>query len=278
MSATSQQQIGVISGFQVPAGMAVDARGSVYIADASGQSIYKFARGATKPSLVLQDPGMSPMAVAVARDGTIWVANVCNGSWCQSPGHVGPGNVLGYAPGATTRSITLTPSGLGSPLDVAVSSTGQVIAGGFVQQGCFYGYCLGAGLVGAFGSDGSFTRLRIPFNSPRFTKRLRLDKQGRVVVLDGENTLTMFEFPTGAQVGTVKLVESPRGAGAIDFAFSSDGSAVWTAVSAPNGDFSWIGTNEVDYASGQLQLVMGNPSGASFGIVIAVAVSPGLIQ
>ncbi|HEY1882572.1 MAG TPA: NHL repeat-containing protein [Candidatus Cybelea sp.] len=58
-----------------PAGLATDAKGNVYVAEAAGNGAYIFDLGRPVPFSYLDDAGHEPYAVAVDRSGNAYVAN-----------------------------------------------------------------------------------------------------------------------------------------------------------------------------------------------------------
>jgi len=129
------QQLGVLTGFTSPQGITVDRKGNLYVANTNGSDVLIYARGATSPSRTLMDPGEGPADVAVAPDGTVYVANETNASGSG-------GSISIYPPGATTPSRTLTNSQfyfvigvcLDRSLNLYVSFNSSASGGGEVFQ------------------------------------------------------------------------------------------------------------------------------------------------
>jgi hypothetical protein len=79
--------------------MSVDSLGNVYIATTPEQEVVVFPKGSPTASMELNDTGEFPTDVAVALDGTVYVAN------SQNTSH-GRGSVSVYVGGALKRIIS----------------------------------------------------------------------------------------------------------------------------------------------------------------------------
>jgi len=77
--------------------MAVDKNGNVYVANQDTHEILVFAKGISTAFKTLSDPNNDPDDVAVASDGTVYVAN-----------EFGPGNIAVYIGGSTTPTRYIT--------------------------------------------------------------------------------------------------------------------------------------------------------------------------
>jgi hypothetical protein len=70
---------GSITGLQSPQGLFTDSKGSLWVADAAAQKIYKFAPGIQSPVATLSDPNGVPMGVAVdEKNGIVYVTEYEN--------------------------------------------------------------------------------------------------------------------------------------------------------------------------------------------------------
>ena len=107
------------SGWSEPQGVAIDAKGNVYVADTANARVVVLTK-AGKPLTILNDPGEFPVGVSVSTTGVIGVTNIISQSG-------GAGSVSFYSSLAET-SPTSTASGLFY----------QDYFGGFDAQGNFY--------------------------------------------------------------------------------------------------------------------------------------------
>jgi hypothetical protein len=270
-SASTQREVGLIYGM-VPAGLAVDASGNIYVADSGalsgGQRVVEFAPQLRKPLRILDDTGLQPVGIGVGADGTVYAANDCifipSFGGCQG----GPGNVVGYAPGATQPSFTLSVPGMGAPQRVAVDAGGNIVVSGY--SGVICSSCNpGKEVMGEFlSAHTKYKQLGIshPLSPGHF------DAQGRFALLRlPANMLDLYDLPSTKVVGSVSL-GAPEPDQVRDFAFSSDGNDVWAAKMVYNPGIGHEESMEFTYTAGQQAtafLVVG-----TFGYWIAV--SPGL--
>jgi hypothetical protein len=89
--------IGALSGLTNPQGVALDKQRNVYVVDQGPNVVSVFHRGKTAPFETLTDHDGYLLQVVVGNDGTVYVTDEYNFS-------LGNGNVIEYAPGATTPS------------------------------------------------------------------------------------------------------------------------------------------------------------------------------
>jgi DNA-binding beta-propeller fold protein YncE len=109
------RQIGAITqGVSNPDGIALDAQGTLYVANVTAETVTEYPAGALSPSLVLAVPGQ-PVGVAVDASGDVDVS--ARGS---KPG------IAVYAPGQTTPSSFVTSSLMDIPAQVAFDSAGNL--------------------------------------------------------------------------------------------------------------------------------------------------------
>jgi hypothetical protein len=95
-SNTIAGSINIVNG---TAGMSVDSLGNVYVASSYEQSVVVYPKGSPTASMDLSDPGEDPWDVAVALDGTVYVANARNTSG-------GRGSISVYTGGTLKRIIS----------------------------------------------------------------------------------------------------------------------------------------------------------------------------
>jgi hypothetical protein len=127
----NQKPVGQLAVSNIQA-LTVDSDGNLWVvADAYPNSlIYKYRRGAMKPSLTLNDPG-STQDIAVV-NGTVYAAN-----WTTAAGN---GNVVVYANGAQNPTETLTNPSVVNAWGLTVDGSGNIyLAAGNAQNSDFLG-------------------------------------------------------------------------------------------------------------------------------------------
>lgn len=110
-------------------GLFVDPNGDLWVAwdidygwPTQTGGAYMYAPGATTPSVVLDDPSLTPSAIAVGPDGTVYLGNWTNNTGRQT-------NIEFYAAGATEPTGTLLPPQQVDELGrVAIDRAGNVYA------------------------------------------------------------------------------------------------------------------------------------------------------
>lgn len=114
----------IVNGLSAPTGVAVDASGNVYVCNNSGfgmgpkgkssyWTVTVYHRGKAKPFEAYTDGVWNPVDVAIAGDGTVYIANYSSA-------------VTVYPPGSLHPSLTLTaPSGQ-APIGIAFDRSGNV--------------------------------------------------------------------------------------------------------------------------------------------------------
>lgn len=265
------KEIAAITGF-LPGAVAVDAAENLYVADEIFDRVIVYPRGTIQPSAILEDPGQLPYGIAVAHDGTIWVANACGtANGCtgpSSPGAIGnPGNVVAYAPGNTRPTKVITSKVVTGPSFISLNSANQIVVSGV-------GTASSGQVVGVLDLNGNFT----PLSGVLPNRPLRFDAAGRLAVLNS-GVVLIYDFPSGTLARRVRLDPEyvPR-RDLTDFAFSADGDGLWSSVYFPPP------SGGVPGFSGAIQFsVPGGRSGAAFqdeygqGMPFWVAVSPALV-
>jgi hypothetical protein len=150
------KQVGVISGVTNPQGVALDKRRNVYVADQGANAVEVFHRGQTTPFETLTDSDGYLFQVVVGNDGTVYVSNEYGLS-------LGNGNVIEYAPGATTPSREITDRHFNLVEDAGVDSRNNLYVSFFDEHvvgrvneyspGSTHGKRLSLSLSGAAGID-----------------------------------------------------------------------------------------------------------------------------
>jgi serine/threonine protein kinase, bacterial len=174
------------TGVQFPQGVAVDATGSVYVADGKGNRVLKLAAGAATPT-ELPFTGLNmPGGVAVDTAGSVYVA------------FSGSNRVLKLAAGAATPT-ELPFTGLNMPDGVAVDTAGSVYVADIWNER----------VLKLPPGAGSATEL--PFTGLDSPVGVAVDAAGTVYVTDANNN-RVLELVAGA-VAPIKLpiTGHPRG-------------------------------------------------------------------
>jgi hypothetical protein len=108
----------ITNGIDDPEGVALDANGTLYVANFMQNStgaITEYPAGSSSPSATISSGISEPIGVAVDANGTLYVTNI---------GSLNP-TVTEYPAGATSPSATIS-SGLNFPYGVAVDGTGTL--------------------------------------------------------------------------------------------------------------------------------------------------------
>jgi|HubBroStandDraft_1064217.scaffolds.fasta_scaffold92450_2 sugar lactone lactonase YvrE len=174
---SDQAPIGSITdGISGVDGLYVDAHKTLYACNFGGGTVTVYPAGSTSPSETLTGAG-SPIDVAVAKTGTVYVANFNEGT---------NGTVLVYPKGQTTPTSTLVTYGSGAfPEGMTVDSKGDL----------YVAFNDGTGQVEEFASgSGSGTNLGIHVG---YVGGLTMDKSGDLLLVD-QNVPAVDVFPPGA--------------------------------------------------------------------------------
>jgi hypothetical protein len=177
-SQTSGALLGRIAdGVQVPFGLASDSRGSIYVAMQNFTNTYIYAKGATRPKLILFDSG-TPYGVAVGGNGSVYVTE--NGF---------PTGVDVFAKGTSNPSYTIADPSFSSVYSVFVDAKGNVYVGGTRSTGG------GQVLVFSPGSHGPGTSLKLVGLGVPYS--LTMDRSGDLLV--GDYAVSVIDvYPPGA--------------------------------------------------------------------------------
>jgi hypothetical protein len=98
---TSGALLGQIGNLSAAAGLFVDSRHRLWVANSGNGNVLVFARGAGSPSKTLSDPSERPFDVAVCPNGTVFVSNYYSTI-------TGLGSISVYAKGSTSPTGTLS--------------------------------------------------------------------------------------------------------------------------------------------------------------------------
>ena len=167
----------IADGVQVPFGLASDSRGSLYVAMQNFTNTYVYAKGATRPKLIMFDSG-TPYGVAVGGNGAVYVAE--NGF---------PVGVDVFAKGTSNPSYTIVDPSFSAVYSVFVDAKGNVYVGGTRSTGG------GQVLVFSPGSHGPGTSLKLIGLGTPYS--LTMDHGGNLLV--GDYAVSVIDvYPPGA--------------------------------------------------------------------------------
>ncbi len=106
----------ITDGVDTPDGLAVDAKGDLYVANAAGSTVTVYPPGKTTPSFTYT-PGANPVAVIVGSDKTVYIAQGFEGCLC----------ITEYTEGSESSKLTIPLSQTGgSPIDVGLDASNNL--------------------------------------------------------------------------------------------------------------------------------------------------------
>ena len=214
---------GVLSTFNQPAGIAADASGNLYIADAGNDLIRKITPAAVVSTLAGVDSAGSangagidasffhPTSVSLDASGNIYVADAGNnlirkittdGTVSTFAGNIASG----------TSNGTLTATSLNNPTGVATNASGNVFVANTLNNNILEINPTGA--VSAFAGADTIGAINGPAASATFyfPNSVAVDATGNVYVADGVNNLIRKITPGGL----VSTLAGSGMAGAVD--------------------------------------------------------------
>lgn len=254
------KMVGQITGLYGPRGMAADKADNVYIESEGDSKVFVYAPPYSGgPALTLDDSGWLPYDVAVSPQGVVGVANLCSAPSC------GNGSVTFYGMGGATPCATVTDPNLSLALDVGFDDKGNLYIDG---NGPPPGY---SPIVGEI--KGGCHATKITFltttNSINFPSGIKVDKAGRIAILDvGNKVLETYNPPKkdslGSPVSTIALLGFSQ---LYAFTFRASGRGVYLGAATSSG----YRIAEFSYPAG----VPGKAFNAGGGV--GVAVTPPLV-
>lgn len=211
------------SGLVLPMGVATNGGGGglraaaplAYVADSGNQRVVVFT-DTCKTIRVLDDGGYTPSDVAVARDGTVAVTNLCATSSC------GSGNIAFYAPGSS--HVTRVATGLMS----------EYYYGDFDKHGNFYndgfsGTTVEVGVV----PSGSTSDRATGISGIQFPGGIQVARNGTINI-DDQSCACIQIYKGSRHAGTVEL---PGVVKPVTFALDKSNKHLWvTDVSSKRVD------------------------------------------
>ena len=219
-----------LSGFEEPQLLTTDRTGNLYVANTDEANVEVFPRPYhDKPTFTIPDPREAPVDVAVAKDGTVALINICQGtgSQCRQPGSIYLfANLQATAPCATINAGTT----ISGPLAGAFDANGRLYVDGVnayttSRIGVVIGEC----------SATTLTALK-PNTSVHFAAGLQVDVDGNIAVVDsgGPTGLTTIDVFAPPKAGSKKLIlfsQQPLLDSTVvaSFALTKDGKHLYTA-------------------------------------------------
>ncbi|MBD5654408.1 MAG: hypothetical protein IAI50_04420 [Candidatus Eremiobacteraeota bacterium] len=122
-----------VNGFGLPVGLAVDKDDNLYVGDATGNVVWKVAKGSKTPVKLKLTGLADPTGVAVSPSNDLYVSN-------EDPGSEGGDKVFGFVLGKTKPFATIT-SELNGPYAIGFQGNGTLFVGnGSNNPGYITGY------------------------------------------------------------------------------------------------------------------------------------------
>lgn len=235
----------ITNGILGPGGLTTDRKGNLYVADEGPISgtwtVQVYAPGATSPTKSYTTDLSSPTDTAVAKDGTIYIANF-NG--------LSNGWVAVYPKGNVSKEYRLSDFGGGAPLSVALDRKENLYVMYDVNNGSAVneyapGATTGTNLNLAFSSGGG----------------IQVDPAGNILVAQQLDPSEILIFPPG-QTQPSQTIPMPGGGEPFNFALNHKSKALFVG--------EYFSANQVDrfaYPSTKFQYVIANgfnnPSGVA---------------
>jgi hypothetical protein len=217
---TAGKQTAQLTGFSLPQGLALDTAGNLYVADTNNSRIQVYAAGFKGTPTTINDPGESPVSVAIDGKGNLGVANILTtGS--------GPGSVSFFNDGGTLL-MTLSNSNFAKVFFDAFDDKGNLYIDGTNASGAF----VAGEVVG--GVSGKAITILATGNSVGFPGGIAISSRGKIA-LDDQQNLTIFTYnaPVGGSLGMPIATTPLTGAGdPISFAFTRTNKRIWVADAA----------------------------------------------
>ncbi len=261
------KQTRALGGFNEPQGVTTDAHGTFYVANTIARNVEEFAppyRGG--PSATISTPEQWPVDVAVAKDGTVAVVNICkpSGSSC-----VGPGSVSFYADNHAQSPCATVSNG---------AEVSRLLWGGFDAAGTLYV----AGIndytttkIGAIAGECNAGHLTVlnPNVAISFPGGIEVDPRGRIAVISSGSfssaaQLDVFAPPRSGSP-KLKLVAGgtlSNSGVVLSFSLNKAGTALFTAE--PHYSLEYA------YPSGGEALAQLSPPPSGGDVIEGVAVTP----
>lgn len=265
--------------------IAVDSKGNVYVAESGSnalgyvpRNVYVYAPGSTTPARVLQNPNYMSWAVAVAKDGTVFVAGPSITT--NSLGQYVAG-VMKYAPGATTGTLLpADPVTPWTPGGMTADSNDNVFVGWAIANGSGPHHCLLGAFIGCvrqLSAGGTSWKWMVPFGGAAngiTTGPLLGSNNSKTITVIASQIQYLMTFPNGSaipsQVTPIAVTNLPI----YESCFDGTGYSMWvgnTLFNSPVAYTIW----QIDYPTGTIRLSYPIPeSSPEIPVDNGIAVSP----
>jgi hypothetical protein len=214
------KQTAQLTGFSEPQGLALDTAGNLYVADTNNSRIQVYAAGFKGTPTTINDPGESPVGVAIDSNGNLGVTNILTtGS--------GPGSVSFFNKGGTLLA-TLSSANFAKVLFDAFDDKGNLYIDGTNASGAF----VAGEVVG--GVSGKAITILTTGNSVGYPGGIAISSTHKIALDDQEN-LTIFTYnaPVKGSLGMPIATTPLTGAGdPVSFAFTPTSKRIWVADAA----------------------------------------------
>jgi sugar lactone lactonase YvrE len=212
----NQQPMGTItSGVNFPGGLTVDSKGNLYVVNEGAGNVTVYQGGQTTPSITYSTLLSDCSDVAVAKDGTVYIANF-NG--------LKNGWVTVYPQGNVSKAYQITDFGGGAPLEVALDK----------HQNLYVEYDIngnGSSAVNEYAPGATTgTNLNLSF---QFGAGIQVDKAGNVIVVQQIEPSEILVFPPG-QTQPSNTITLPNSGQPFAIAISKRGKALFAGDSTNN--------------------------------------------
>jgi hypothetical protein len=221
---TSGKQLGQLTGFSQPQGLATDAKGNLYVADTNNSQILIYAPPYKKAPKKLADPGYFPAGVAVLTVGKttyVGVSNICSAPDCTQGGFIVYKN--GKSKGAFQSS-----------------SIYRVYFLGFDGKGNLYADGEDSSFAGVYGEVAGAIKNKKTYtvdttgNSIVFPGGVEVTTKGKIAICDQSGAaIYTYNPPKNGTFGSPIETTPLTGAGdSVTYAFTKNNKDAWTADAA----------------------------------------------
>jgi trimeric autotransporter adhesin len=255
---TKGKQLAQITGLTNPQGLAIDAKGNLYIANTGGSDILVYASPYTKVKQTISDSGQYPVGISVLNNGEfIAVSNIFTTG-------DGPGSVTLYKNGKQVRNVTS--SSFSRAYYCGFDGNGNLYIDGENTSGSFI-----AGEIAKATTTGKTITVLTTKNTVEFPGDVVVTDKGEIAIGDQDAAAVYtYNAPKKGSFGSPTKTTPLTGSGdAVTFAFTSTDKDLWIA-DAVNLDAA-----EYAYPKGGTAITSFAVTGAAE--LIGVAVSPASI-